>query len=375
MAFSDIITTGLRPLMPRLRGTLAANQPLADLTSLGVGGVAQALFTPQDEDDLAYFLAHLSPQIPVTALGHGSNMLVRDGGIEGVVIKIEGKSFSNLTVEDTRLLVGAAVLNRDVAERALDHSIAGLEFFCGIPASVGGSLRMNAGGYGGDVAKVFAGCRAIDRKGAVHVLTEEDMKFAYRVCGAPVDYVFIDAILAGNRGNQSDIRREMRRIRIKRRDEQPHERSAGSTFKNPSSDLSAWKLIDQAGCRGLKCGGAAVSEIHANFLINPGRGATAYDIETLGEAVRHRVKQVTKIELEWEVRRIGVLPPHAGVATIPEFIHLIETGDERGTECFVLLARKFIADDDQTRLRDLFRFYYPRLGKEGQAEVAYLVPL
>ena len=297
----------LETQLPASRGRLLANQSLAELTWFRVGGPAQILFMPEDEADLAFFLTNLPADIPVTVIGLGSNLIVRDGGVPGVVIRL-GRGFGELTVEDTRIRVGAAVPDVKVARAAQEAGLAGLAFMRGIPGGVGGALRMNGGAYGRETKDALVEARAVDRAGRIHVLRNGDMGYTYRHCGVPADYIFTQALYAGARGDPAAIAAEMDKITESREATQPiKSRTGGSTFKNPPG-RKAWQLIDAAGCRGLTMGGAQVSEMHCNFLINLG-GATAADIETLGETVRRRVKDNSGIELEWEIERIGVPKP------------------------------------------------------------------
>jgi UDP-N-acetylmuramate dehydrogenase len=294
----------LRARMPDLRGRLFDEAPLKDYTWFRVGGPAELLFLPADEADLAYFLRNLPSDIPVTTIGLGSNLLVRDGGIEGVVIRL-GRGFGEINVEDGyRLRVGTAVPDVKVARAAADAGIAGLSFYRGIPGCVGGALRMNGGAHGRETCEVLVEARAVDRDGNIHTLPVKDFHYAYRHCGAPDDYIFTEALFQGEPGEPEKILAEMDGIAAYREDVQPiKSRTGGSTFKNPPGNKS-WQLIDAAGCRGLTVGDAKVSEMHCNFLINEG-GATAADIETLGETVRARVKETSGIDLEWEIKRLG----------------------------------------------------------------------
>jgi len=301
--FPDL-AAGLRSNMPALRGRLLPNQPLAELTWFRVGGPAQVLFMPEDEQDLAYLLGHAPADIPVTVIGLGSNLIVRDGGVPGIVVRL-GRGFGDIAIEDTDLRAGAAVPDVKVARAAHEAGIAGLSFLRGIPGSIGGALRMNGGSYGRETKDVLIEARAVDRAGQIHVLSNRDMHFAYRHCGVPGDYIFTQATFRGERGDPAVIAAEMEKITESREATQPIKtRTGGSTFKNPPGQR-AWELVDAAGCRGLRFGGAQVSEMHTNFLINLGN-ATASDIETLGETVRKRVKENSGIELEWEIKRIGV---------------------------------------------------------------------
>jgi UDP-N-acetylmuramate dehydrogenase len=306
MSFSDILAE-LKAKMPALRGRLLANQTLAELTWFRVGGPAQVLFIPEDEEDLAYALANLPAEIVVTVIGLGSNLIVRDGGVPGVVIRL-GRGFGNVAVEDTRIRAGAAVPDVKVARAAQEAGIAGLSFMRGIPGGVGGALRMNGGAYGRETKDALIEARAVDRQGRVHMLRNADMGYTYRHCGVPDDYIFTEALYQGERGDPAVIAAEMDKITESREATQPiKSRTGGSTFKNPPG-RKAWQLIDAAGCRGLKVGGAQVSELHCNFLINRG-GATAADIEALGENVRRRVKENSGAALEWEIERIGIPAP------------------------------------------------------------------
>jgi UDP-N-acetylmuramate dehydrogenase len=289
--------------MPQLRGRLLANQPLAELTWFRVGGPAQLLFMPEDEADLAYFLKNLPADIAVTVIGLGSNLIVRDGGIAGAVIRL-GRGFGEIAVEGMRLRAGAAVPDVKIARAAQEAGLAGLSFMRGIPGAVGGALRMNGGAYGRETKDALIEARAVDRRGRIHVLSNADMHYSYRHCGAPDDYIFTQAIFAGERGDSAAIAAEMEKITESREATQPiKSRTGGSTFKNPTGH-KAWELIDAAGCRGLRVGDAQVSQMHCNFLINLGN-ASAAEIETLGETVRRRVKESCGVDLEWEIKRIG----------------------------------------------------------------------
>ena len=302
--FADLIAP-LKGKMPDLRGRLLANQPLAELTWFRVGGAAQLLFMPEDESDLAYFLAHLSPEIPVSIVGLGSNLIVRDAGVPGVVIRL-GRGFNAVEVEpDSRLRAGAAVPDVKVARAAQEAAIAGLAFYRGIPGAIGGALRMNGGAYGRETKDVLIEARGVDRAGHVRVWSNADLHYTYRHCGAPEDVIFTQALYQGSPGDAATIEQEMEKITQSREATQPiKSRTGGSTFKNPPGH-KAWQLIDAAGCRGLQIGGAQVSPMHTNFLINLG-SATAADIETLGETVRERVQGNSGILLEWEIKRIGL---------------------------------------------------------------------
>jgi UDP-N-acetylmuramate dehydrogenase len=294
----------LKAGMPELRGRLMANQSLAELTWFRVGGPAQMLFMPEDEGDLAYFLSRLPADIAVTAIGLGSNLIVRDAGVPGAVIRL-GRGFSEVAVEaQPRIRAGAAVPDVRVARAAQEAGIAGLAFYRGIPGAVGGALRMNGGAYGRETKDVLIEARGVDRGGHVRVWSNADLHYTYRHCGAPDDVIFTQALFQGTPGDPAAIGLEMDKITESREATQPiKSRTGGSTFKNPPGQ-KAWQLIDAAGCRGLQIGGAQVSPMHTNFLINLG-GATAADIETLGETVRRRVLENSGVTLEWEIKRIG----------------------------------------------------------------------
>jgi UDP-N-acetylmuramate dehydrogenase len=290
--------------LPPIRGSYAENAPLKDLVWFRAGGPAEVLVRPADAEDLATFLFAKPEDLPVTVIGVGSNLIVRDGGIRGAVVRLPA-SFGRISVEGTRVRAGAAALDAAVARAAADAGIAGLEFLRGIPGTIGGALRMNAGCYGRELKDVFVEATALDAEGNKHVLKPEDMRFVYRKSGAADDLIFVEALLAGLRGTPDEIRARMKELVEQRESTQPvRSKTGGSTFKNPSGH-KAWQLIDAAGCRGLKRGEAQVSEMHCNFLINIGE-ATATDIEALGEEVRARVKAKFGVELEWEIKRVGV---------------------------------------------------------------------
>jgi UDP-N-acetylmuramate dehydrogenase len=296
--------------LPSVRGRLEADAPLAPLTWFRTGGPAEVLFTPADEADLAVFLAAAPAEIPVTVIGVGSNLLVRDGGVPGVVIRL-GRGFGGLAVEEgVRVRAGAAVPDVRVARFAADNGIDALTFLRGIPGTIGGALRMNGGAYGGETRDILVEARAIDRSGTLHVLHNADMHYSYRHCGAAEDLIFTEALLQGREGDAAQIAAAMDKITEAREATQPvKSRTGGSTFKNPPGQKS-WQLIDKAGMRGFAVGGARVSEMHCNFLINEGN-ASSTDIETLGETVRARVKATSGIDLEWEIKRIGNAAPGA----------------------------------------------------------------
>ena len=299
------LSTRLAAEMPELRGRLMLNVSLADLTWFRVGGAAEVLFSPADAADLAYFLSRLPTSIPLFVLGLGSNLLLRDGGVPGVVIRL-GRGFAHTGIEaHARIRVGAAVPDVKLARAAADAAIAGLAFYRGIPGSIGGALRMNAGAHGRETRDVLLEARAIDRQGRMHTLACADLHLTYRHCGVPEDFIFTEALYQGSPGSSADILKEMAEVADYREAHQPiKERTGGSTFKNPPG-ARAWQLIDQAGCRGLSVGGAKVSEMHCNFLINTG-AATAEDIERLGETVRARVYAAAGVNLHWEIIRHGL---------------------------------------------------------------------
>ena len=297
--------------LPRVRGRLTANAPIGPMTWFRVGGPAEILFRPADEADLADFLKALPADVPVTVIGVGSNLLVRDGGIPGVTIRL-GRGFAEVrTVEGhDELRAGAGALDFNVALTAAEAGIAGLEFLSGVPGTIGGGLRMNAGDYGGEIKDVLVEADAVDRGGTVHRLPAAELGLSYRHSDAPADWIFTSALLRGRCGEPDAIAGKMAEIKAAREASQPiRARTGGSTFANPPGH-QAWRLIDEAGCRGLARGGAMVSEKHTNFLINTG-AATAADIEGLGEEVRRRVNAQFGVVLEWEIRRIG---RHAGDA-------------------------------------------------------------
>jgi UDP-N-acetylmuramate dehydrogenase len=300
--------------LPLVRGELTANAPIGRQTWFGVGGPAEVMFRPADAQDLSAFLAALPAEIPVTVIGVGSNLLVRDGGVPGVTIRL-GRGLANIAIGHGEVRVGAGALDRIVALAAAEAGLGGLEFLSGIPGTIGGSLRMNAGAYGAEIKEVLVSTMALDRGGRSHTLDSASMKLAYRHCGVDPSWIFFEARLRGIARDRADIAQRLMTIREMREATQPvRARTSGSTFANPPGD-AAWRLIDAAGCRGLMRGGAMVSQKHANFLINTG-GATAADIEDLGEEVRRRVYEMTGIMLEWEIHRIGC--PTQGFGTVAQ---------------------------------------------------------
>ena len=294
----------LRDRLPPVRGKLLFDEPLAPFTWFRVGGPAEALFLPADAQDLGDFLAALPAEVPVTVLGVGSNVIVRDGGVAGVVIRLAGRSFGAIAVEGERVRAGVAALDAQVARAAAKAGIAGLEFYAGIPGSVGGALTMNAGCYGLETKDVLVSAWGFDRAGARRNFQLADFGYSYRNSEAPGDMVWVAALYQGRPDDPAAIEARMAEITARREQTQPiREKTGGSTFKNPPGH-SSWKLIDEAGWRGKPYGGAMFSPLHANFLINTGE-ATAADLEGLGEAVRADVKAKTGVELEWEIKRIG----------------------------------------------------------------------
>jgi UDP-N-acetylmuramate dehydrogenase len=290
--------------LPKVRGSLAEKASLKEFVWFRAGGPADVLFRPADLDDLSAFLAARPKHVPISVIGVGSNLLVRDGGIEGIVIRLPAAFGKAERLGDTRLRAGAAALDANVARAAADAGIGGLEFLRGIPGTIGGALRMNAGCYGREMKDIFVEARAVDRSGKVLTLTAKDMGFSYRHSDAPEDLIFVDAVLEGQKDEPEKIRARMEELVEQRERTQPiRSKTGGSTFTNPPGK-KAWQLIDEAGCRGLSRGDAQVSEKHCNFLINNGE-ATAADIEALGEEVRTRVKAKSGVQLEWEIKRVG----------------------------------------------------------------------
>lgn len=312
MSFADL-SADIRARAEGLHGRLEANATLAPYTWFRVGGPAQLLFSPADEADLALFLKAIPADLPVTIVGVGSNLIVRDGGVPGVVIRLSQKGFGHVVAEEGGLLrAGAAALDKKLANAAANAGLGGLEFLYGIPGSVGGALRMNAGTRSntnpeieGETRDRLVEARGVRRNGGIVTLSNDEMKFEYRKSGAAPDIIFTEALFKGVPGDSEAIRARMAGVQEHReRDQETRAKTGGSTFKNPPGH-SAWRLIDAAGCRGLKMGGAQVSEKHCNFLLNLGE-ASAADIEALGEEVRRRVKETSGVELDWEIKRIGI---------------------------------------------------------------------
>jgi UDP-N-acetylmuramate dehydrogenase len=303
MAAASATPSRLIDRLPAVRGRLTPDAPIGPMTWFHVGGPAEVLFRPADPEDLAAFLAALPEDVPVTVIGVASNLLVRDGGIPGVTIRL-GRGFVDIAAEGETMSAGAGALDLNVALTAAEAGVAGLEFLSGVPGTIGGGLRMNAGAYGGEIKDVLIEAEAVGRDGATHRVPASALGFSYRHSDAPADWIFTRARLQGRRDEPAAIARRMDEIRASREASQPiRARTGGSTFTNPPG-RKAWELVDGAGCRGLVRGGAMVSEKHTNFLINTGN-ATAADVEGLGEEVRRRVQAQFGIVLEWEIRRIG----------------------------------------------------------------------
>lgn len=307
----------IRETVPGLRGTLTANADLSKITWFRVGGPAEALFMPADEAELALVLSMLKEDVPVMVLGLGSNLLVRDGGIAGLVIRLSGKGFGQIEVADNQTIhVGTAVPDIRLAKAAGEAGIAGFSFYRGIPGCVGGALRMNAGAHGGETRDLLVEAHALDRQGKRHILSNADLGYAYRHCSAPKDFIFTRAVYRGTPGEPADLLEEMAEVARYREEVQPvKERTGGSTFKNPPGH-SAWRVIDDAGFRGHRVGAAQMSEKHCNFMINTG-GASALDLETLGETVRAGVLDRSGIRLEWEIKRLGTFAHGELVRPLP----------------------------------------------------------
>jgi len=312
VSFPDLLEV-YPDLREGIRGRLTPHQPMSAVTWFRTGGPAQLMFQPADADDLALFLQNLPGDVPVLPVGLGSNLLIRDGGLEGVVIRLSAKGFGQLEqISSTRFRVGAAVPDKRLAEAAAAAGVGGFAFYAGIPGGLGGALRMNAGAHGTETRQRMVELTAIGRDGQRHVLTNPDMGYAYRHSGASKDLIFVEAVFEGELSNEATERAEIAGVIEHREKAQPiREKTGGSTFKNPDGH-SAWKLVDEAGCRGLTIGGAQMSEMHCNFMINTG-AATGYDLELLGETVRARVLEKTGVELEWEIKRLGAFGPQGRI--------------------------------------------------------------
>ncbi len=289
--------------IPEIQGRIRENVSLAKRCWFGVGGNADILFTPKNEDDLAHFLAELSDDVPVMPLGVGSNILIRDGGIRGVVVRL-GRDMATITHQGTKVTAGAGALDVNVARYASEHGLSGLEFLVGIPGTIGGAARMNAGAYGSDMSEVVEHITAIDRQGTLHQISNKEAGFTYRHSDIPKDWIVTSVTFNTTKDNAEDCISRMNGISERRENTQPvRSKTGGSTFKNPEGH-KAWELVDGAGCRGLSRGDAQISELHCNFMINHG-DATAEDLELLGEEVRNKVLQHSGVQLEWEIKIIG----------------------------------------------------------------------
>ncbi len=302
-------------ILPSVRGRYVENADMSAITWFRVGGPADVLFTPADEDDLAHFLKYTPKDIPVYPVGVGSNLLVRDGGVRGVVIRL-GAPFAKIDIDGTRVHAGAAALDAQVAKQAGRAGVAGLEFLRGVPGTIGGALRMNAGAYGGETKDILVTAVAYDRAGERHKMSNDEMGFSYRHSSAPEDFIFTAATFEGRAGDPKEIEARMREIMASREASQPiRERTGGSTFANPDLAVSggrkSWQLIDAVGGRGRVVGDAQASEQHCNFMINRGL-ATAADIEELVESLRRDVKAKFDVDLRWEIKRIGEFPAARG---------------------------------------------------------------
>lgn len=309
MSRGQALLDNLGDRLSGLRGRMTPDAGMDKVTWFRAGGPADALFQPADEEDLAAFLKAVPEEVPVMVVGVGSNLLVRDGGLAGFVVRLSAKGFGDVeTMSPTRLRIGTALPDKRAAAAALEAGIGGFHFYHGIPGAIGGALRMNAGANGVETRERVVEVRALDRKGEVHVLSNADMGYAYRHCSAPKDLIFTSVVMEGYAEDKDVIRAAMEEVQHHRETVQPiREKTGGSTFKNPEG-TSAWKEIDKAGCRGLMIGGAQMSPMHCNFMINTGT-ATGYDLETLGETVRARVLENSGIRLHWEIRRLGAFRP------------------------------------------------------------------
>lgn len=298
------MTSSLISRLPKVRGRYQPQTPLGPQVWFRTGGPAEVLFKPEDPDDLQIFLKHTPTSIPVTVIGVGSNLLIRDGGVPGVVIKL-GKGFNEIKVQGTTLTAGAAALDRTVALESAEKGLSGFEYFIGIPGTIGGAIKMNAGAYGQEVKDHLISCEVLTRQGEHKVRTKDELHFSHRTSQLSEDEIVISATFRGTPADPATIHARLTEIMAQREATQPvRSRTGGSTFKNPLPQ-KAWKLIDQAGCRGLTKGGAQVSEKHCNFLINTGSASSA-ELEALAEEVRQRVLDKTGIPLQWEIQRIGV---------------------------------------------------------------------
>lgn len=297
--------TELADLLPQIRGQYKKNEPMSKHTWFGVGGPAEIMFIPADREDLKHFLTHKPQNVPVTLIGGGSNLLVRDGGIPGVTIKLEAKAFRQVEINGLQIKCGAGLRNAELKKILIENSLGGLEFLCSIPGMTGGSIKTNAGCFGREIKDVLIAAEIINSLGEIQSISPKDLNLSYRSSFFPEDWIILSLTLQAEQSTPQDIEAKIQEQKNYRLANQPHNvKTAGSTFKNPEG-LRAWELIKKSGCSGLSVGGAQVSEKHNNFLINTGN-ATAEDIERLGENIIARVKQQTAVTLEWEVKRLGL---------------------------------------------------------------------
>ena len=292
-------------ILPKVKGKYQKDVPLSKHTWFGVGGPAEVMYHPQDEEDLSHFIKTKPYNLPLCVIGGGSNLLVRDGGIPGVVIKLDTSAFRKITIEDNLITCGAGVKNAELKKVMIEHRLGGLEFLCSIPGVIGGSVKTNAGCFGKEVKDVIEKATIINGMGEIKIIGVNDLLLSYRSSYFPDDWIIISLTLKATPASAEEIQKKLEEQKSYRQKNQPYKaKTAGSTFKNPEG-LKAWELIQKSGCKDLSVGGAKVSEIHSNFLINTGH-ATAKDIETLGETIIQRVKQKTSITLEWEIKRLGI---------------------------------------------------------------------
>lgn len=302
----------LRDSLSGFRGSLQPDQPLAPIVWFRAGGPAEVLAMPADIDDLAHLMRVVPKDIPVTAIGLGSNMLIRDGGVPGIVVRLSARGFGKVTIEGSTIRAGTALADKRLAAAALQASLGGFAFYHGIPGGLGGALRMNAGANGVETRERVVEVTAVDREGQIRRLGNQEMGYSYRHSSAPDDLIFVEALFEGAPADEGEIRRQMDDVQEHRENAQPiRSRTGGSTFKNPVGG-KAWQLIDAAGCRGLQIGGARVSDMHCNFLLNT-EEASGHDLELLGETVRARVLESSGIRLDWEIKRVGVFKPQCAI--------------------------------------------------------------
>ncbi len=295
----------LADILPKIRGQYKKNEPMSKHTWFGVGGPAEIMFIPADREDLKHFLTHIPDNIPITLVGGGSNLLVRDGGIPGITIKLDAKAFRQTKINGLQIKCGAGVRNIELKKILIENSLGGLEFLCSIPGMIGGSVKTNAGCFGREIKDVLIEAEIINGLGEIQTISPKDLNLSYRSSFFPEDWIILSLTLQAEQASPKNIAAKIQEQKDYRTANQPHNaKTAGSTFKNPEG-LRAWELIKKSGCSGLRVGGAQVSEKHNNFLINTGN-ATAEDIEELGETIIARVKQQTTVTLEWEVKRLGL---------------------------------------------------------------------